>query len=457
MGFGLTTGFIPLALYLAGILALLLAIFWRPIAGLYYLVPLIVLQTLRYRMNEYPLAQSVVTIMLLGMALGLLRRREWPIVDTPWTRLLLIYWGYTLFSLCLGSFIIGAPLPFPGEPRFGVWLDYMNMPALLLLVAAIAPDRRHAKAMVFLMCFSALVLNWGYWDSVHNRDYSQYSDSVRESAGMGYAGLNGMASFAAQFAAFLIALASFKSRWFLKAGYYALAAFSAVCLMYTFSRGAYVAFAVGVLFVGFAKNRMLLIVILVFALSWTAFVPGAVQDRIFMTYESGSGDVDHSSETRLRLWEDALDLFTSSNVLFGMGFNTYASLHRVGTYEDTHNIYVKVLLETGIIGMFLFLWLLGKSFRVGWRVFRRSNDPFMASLGLGLAVWILCSAVSSCFGDRWMYFQVNGDMWVLAGLISQTALFKGDGDKAGDEIERENDGETEPALISHGIPVAGIA
>ena len=455
MGFGLTTGFIPLALYISGVLALLLSIFWRPIAGLYYLVPLIVLQTLRYRMNEYPLAQSVVTIMLVGMALGLLRRRQSPIVNTPWTRLLLIYWGYTLFSLCLGSFTIGAPFPFPGEPRFGVWLDYMNMPTLLLLVAAIAPDRRHAKVMVVLMCFSALVLNWGYWDSVHDRDYSQFSDSVRESAGMGYAGLNGMASFAAQFATFLIALASFKIKWFLKAGYYALAAFSAVCLMYTFSRGAYLAFAVGLLFVGLVKNRMLLVLLVIFALSWTAFVPGAVQDRIFMTYETGGGGggVDHSSETRLRLWEDALELFTSSNVLFGMGFNTYAYLHRVGTYEDTHNIYVKVLLETGIIGIFLFLWLLGKSFRVGWRVFRRSNDPFMASLGLGLAVWILCCAVSSCFGDRWMYFQVNGDMWVVAGLISRTALFNQDEENTGDD----NDARTESALISPGIPVLDVA
>ena len=447
MGFGLTNGLIPLSLYLGGVVALLLSIFWRPIAGLYYLLPLIVLQTVRYRMNEYPYAQSVITIILLGMILGFLRRRESPIGNSPWTRMLLIYGGYTLFSLFLGSLTIGVPLPLPGDPRFGVWLDYINMPILLLLVAAIAPDRRHVKVMVLLMCFSALVLDYNYWSSVHGRDYSQYTNSVREGAGMGYAGVNGMASFAAQFAGFIMALAAFQSRWLIKLAYYALAIFSVICLMYTFSRGAYLAFAVGLLFIGLAKSRMLLVIVLVLALFGTALIPTAVQERVLMTYDKGSGDVDHSSELRFEIWEDALSLFASANVLFGMGFNTYAYLHRVGTYEDTHNIFLKVLIETGIVGMFLFLWLLGKTFWTGWRVFRRSNDPLMASLGLGLAVWVLCATVASCFGDRWMYFQVNGDMWVIAGLISRTALLNGEEETAVEEREDETElVETAPRL-----------
>ena len=98
--------------------------------------------------------------------------------------------------------------------------------------------------------------------------------------------------------------------------------------------------------------------------------------------------------------------------------------------------------------MILFLWLLGKTFRTGWRVFRRSKDPLMASLGLGLAAWILCATVASCFGDRWTYFQVNGDMWVIAGLISRTALFSG---------EESNESEMELDGISSDMEVAEAA
>jgi len=56
-------------LYVTGILAFLLSIFWRPIVGIYYLVPLIPLQTGRYALNSFPLGQSVVDITLLGVIL----------------------------------------------------------------------------------------------------------------------------------------------------------------------------------------------------------------------------------------------------------------------------------------------------------------------------------------------------------------------------------------------------
>ena len=101
-----------------------------------------------------------------------------------------------------------------------------------------------------------------------------------------------------------------------------------------------------------------------------------------MTYDGG--ELDHSSETRITLWQDAMQVF-DSNVIVGSGFNTYAYMHRVGNYEDTHNFFLKVLVETGVFGLALFLWLLAKTFRVGLAFSRKAKDPFYASLGLGLA------------------------------------------------------------------------
>jgi hypothetical protein len=69
--------------------------------------------------------------------------------------------------------------------------------------------------------------------------------------------------------------------------------------------------------------------------------------------------------------------------------------------------------------LFIFLWLLAKTFFTSYGLFRKAKDPFLASLGLGLAGWVVCSFVANCFGDRWMYLQVNGYMWVLGGLVSR--------------------------------------
>ena len=38
---------------------------------------------------------------------------------------------------------------------------------------------------------------------------------------------------------------------------------------------------------------------------------------------------------------------------------------RVGTYKETHKLLVKVLVETGIVGLVMFLWLLLKAWWLG--------------------------------------------------------------------------------------------
>lgn len=138
-----------------------------------------------------------------------------------------------------------------------------------------------------------------------------------------------------------------------------------------------------------------------------------------MTYDTNDGALDHSAELRLELWTDAMELF-KSNPLLGTGFDSYAYMRRVHNYADTHNIYLKVLVETGVIGLGLFLWLLAKTYRTGYWLFSHTQEPFFSGLGLGLAAWIVCTATASMFGDRWTHFQISGYMWVLAGLVARS-------------------------------------
>jgi O-antigen ligase len=429
MHFGLE-GIVGLVLYVAFIGATLLSVFWRPVVGIFYLVPLIPLQTIRYRMNEFPLGGSVVGIILLAVAVGVLRKGGSILPKTPWTKFLLVYIPFTFLSLCFGSFYLDRPLPLPGDPRFGLWQDYMTMPALLLMAAAVRPTTKQIKAMVILMCLATLFLNRNYLGEVSGRDFSAYSDELRETGNMGYAGSNGLAAFEAQFGILLLALASFERKFWLRMGYYFLGGVSAICLMYSLSRGGYAAFLVGWLFLGIVKQRKLLVLLAIFIVSWAGLVPQAVQQRITMSYDARSGAIDHSAETRLVLWDDALEVFKTSP-LIGTGYLTYAYMHRYkglndGTayYEDTHNIYIKILLETGVIGIILFFLLLLLTFITGFRLFLRAKDPFHASIGLGIAAWILCAAVANAFGDRWTFLQVSGYLWILAGLVSEAFVLE---------------------------------
>jgi O-antigen ligase len=347
-----------------------------------------------------------------------LRRGQPLLPKTPWTGLLIVYGGFTFVSLWMGSFYLRSDLPLPGEARFEVWQNYMVMPALLLLVAAVKPTKRQMLGLVLVMCLAGLALDRNFSDEVAGRDFSKFSVGLREGSGtMGYAGNNGLAAFEAQFATFLLIMAAFERRRLLKLGYYAVAGFSALCLMYSLSRGGYAAFLVGCLFLAVFKQRKLLVLMALFLLTWTTIVPTAVTERVSMT-EQNDGGLDHSAETRLTLWQDAMEVF-DANILTGTGFNTYAYMHRVGNYEDTHNFFLKVLVEGGVVGLVLFLWLIVQTFRTGFRLFRRSKDPFFAALGLGLAGWVVAAVVANCFGDRWSFLQVCGYLWVIAGLVAQ--------------------------------------
>lgn len=437
-------GFLAPALYGLAVLAFVLSLFWRPIAGLYFLVPMIPLQTIRYRLNDYPLGSSLTTILLIGMVLGLIRQRRPVLPRTGWMVYLAVYAAYVTISLCIGSLYLGHSVFLEwSDPRFGTWRDYIVMMSLLPVVACAVTTRAEIKIILILMCLGTLALDRAFYTTVADRDYSSYSEDLRDDAGeSGQAGLNGLAAFTAQAGILWIALAAFELRKSLKLGYYALAGYSALCLMYSLSRGGYAAYLLGCIFLGFAKQRKLLIGLAVLGFVWATVLPPAVQERVQMTYEDGQ--LDHSSETRLSLWDDAMQVF-DGNAATGTGYETYAYMERFENYRDTHNIYIKVLLETGIPGVALFLGLWAMIFRMGWRLFRRAQDPLFASVGLGLAGWVVCSAVANFFGDRWSFLQVNGYMWVLGGLVAKAWTIENESADEDYEMAVET---TEPEMVT---------
>ena len=423
MNFGLES-YIPYVLYAGAIIVLLLTIFWRPIAGIFYLLPLIPLQTIRYRVNDLPLGASLFGIMLIGVAIGQ-RRLGRPIFPkSSWRKLIAVFALFTFISLCMGSLYLKKQMPLPGDPRFGVWQEYMIMPAILLLVSSVVQTKREMQAMVLVMCLATLELDKSFWNEVSDRDFSTYSDDLHgEGGSMGYAGANGLAAFAAQASAFLLALGAFERRKWVLAGYYGLAAFSAIVLMYSLSRGGYAAFLVGCLVIGVLKQRKLLLLIIVFLFTWTTLVPPAVEQRVDMTYNQQSGQFDGSADARFSIWSDTLEVF-NEHAFLGTGFDTYEYMHlrkvpywTKGYYSDTHNYFLKVLVETGLLGFLVFLWLLARTFGEGYRLFRHARDPFFKALGLGLIGWLLCAVTANLFGDRWTYLQVNGYMWIIAGMV----------------------------------------
>ncbi len=422
--------YVAMVLYLSAIVAFGLSVFWKPQTGLYYLIPLLPLQTVRDRLIDLPLGNKLVDIILLGVVLGAMAKGGFKFVQTPLNRLLLAYGVFCYIQLWRGSFFLNSALPLDiGDPRFSDWKNYMVLFILFAIVASTIKDVKQIKIVVLLMCVAVFLVDKGFYGNMSGRDLSHFSYEVRDGGPLGYAGVNGVATFEAELMLFVMGLAAYlKKSWKLAA--WGLLVFSGYCLLFSFSREAYAGILVGAFLLGLMKQRWLLLALLVFLMSWQSLVPTSVQERVLMTYDTNEQALDTSAQDRVTIWNDAMNLF-QQNPAVGIGFDTYKYLHRVTIYTDTHNYFLKVMVETGVVGLLFFLWLLMKMSWMGFRLFRTAEDPFLKSLGLAFCVVMACVFVVNFFGDRWLYLSVNGYLWVMMAcvvraqiIVDERAVFK---------------------------------
>jgi O-antigen ligase len=422
-------GIVGQALWVMEFVAFFLSVFWRPSIGLYLLIPLLPLETVRYRLHPYFLGAQFVDVLLLGVMLGLKRQNKPIFPKTPLTTLLFVYIAFTYLSMVRGSFFLGVDLPlWFSDPRVSGWKNFVvDLSLVYFLTASAIRDKRQMGILIFAMCIGSLLVTKGFHNTIADRDFSSFSYDLRTAGPLGGAGVNGLAAFEAQFCVFLTALCLSEKGVFKKLGYAGAIWGAMYCLTFALSRGGYGALLIGLAFLGIMRHRLLFVAIIVFLAAWQSVVPTAVRERVLMTEQDGT--IDPSAGARLTLWQEAMQVFQADPV-FGTGFNTYAYGSHFEGYHDTHNVYVKVLVETGATGLFVFVCLLRKLFQSGFHLYRTASDRFLMSLGLAFATLMVSAMVANMFGDRWMYFQITGYTYAVAGMVAS-------GQRLTDESEEE--------------------
>jgi tetratricopeptide (TPR) repeat protein len=127
------------------------------------------------------------------------------------------------------------------------------------------------------------------------------------------------------------------------------------------SRGALVAFVVGVAFVGLYRYGRSFVVILLLGLLAVAIIPNPLQQRVVAI-----GAQDPYAYTRLEIWKDSLKRVVDHPWGAGLGMYKYLSfLYRfpiekaVVQYqkraESAHSEYLQMAVELGVVGLLIFL------------------------------------------------------------------------------------------------------
>ena len=201
--------------------------------------------------------------------------------------------------------------------------------------------------------------------------------------------------------------------------------------LFTFSRGAYVAFVSGSTLVLLLHNPLILAGAIGVSMSFPEMIPESVRSRVGklpwaenIYDDSLTARIDKSIEQRFVLWRAGVEMSLDSP-LFGVGLGNFSEM--VDQYtevplpedspRDAHSAYLLTAAELGIpmlIAMVIVLLWLGASTVVLY--FKRDARKDRALSLAFLGTW--AATVTSCvWGSRFSDGSVIGYFWILAALV----------------------------------------
>jgi O-antigen ligase len=404
--------YIPLIAYLGFWVMSLVSLSGRPVLGFYYMIPFLPYRTMRDHFLDFPLGANVLTILVIAVIVGAIIHGK----RLPKSKLYVVWLLFSIYlyvSMWIGTALGNGPPPlWLSDINFVTWKDYMIIPLIFAAAGLVVEDRRAVRMVVLLTAITLLFIDRACLFESLSRSWANFDEDKRSGGPLAF-GSNQTAAFLVQFAMFFWGFVQFVKRKKVKIVGYLLVAVTILAAMYTFSRAGYLAILFSVFVLGVLKDRKLLVVLGVFLLVWQSVVPTAVRERVNMTKNS-NGKLEASAQERVDLWENAERSILSSPIV-GSGYATFQLGDHVDNLKDTHNWYVKVLVETGFVGLIMAFFLLQQLISLSFRLFRRASDPLYRGLGLGLLLATCACIVSNCFGDRWTYVEIMGLFWVLAG------------------------------------------
>ncbi len=192
-----------------------------------------------------------------------------------------------------------------------------------------------------------------------------------------------------------------------------------VPLIYTQSRSSYLAVIPAILaFVWLSGKRhwvAMIIVLLIVSLPFIA--PEPAKERIEYTFtqgktqkdvvEVGGVKLDTSLSARLKSWGKAAEDWVEHPIL-GYGVAGYG-------FVDAQ--YVRVMTETGLLGVLTFTLLMATMFRLAYQTFKEVVDPFYKGLAMGYLagfIGLLCHGIGA---NTFIIVRIMEPFWFMTAIV----------------------------------------
>jgi O-antigen ligase len=124
------------------------------------------------------------------------------------------------------------------------------------------------------------------------------------------------------------------------------------------------------------------------------------------------GDQEWSLVTRVEGWRITAEIVKASPVL-GLGpsnYYHYTPAHPIMGYYvnfSSHNQYVDLVAQTGLLGLGCFLWFVWEVGRLGWRLRARAPDGFARAYAIGALGGLVGTLAAGVLADWLLPFVYN--------------------------------------------------
>ncbi len=195
------------------------------------------------------------------------------------------------------------------------------------------------------------------------------------------------------------------------------------------------------------------LVILLSFRSWKLFLVGSILVAVVIILNWGTlvqvffdPEVDSTSTIRPLIWLDILRMVMPRSPLLGLGLAnymyywhdpTFVPVSRIaagwttwnswGYAIPSHNMFMDILAQTGVIGLIFFIWGLAALLVVLYRVSKRLPPGFLKAYALGVFAGFCAMLVGSFFFADWLIpfvynititgFRHSVYAWILVGSV----------------------------------------
>ena len=192
------------------------------------------------------------------------------------------------------------------------------------------------------------------------------------------------------------------------------------CLYQTYTRGAWIGALMSFFFLGLVCYRRLLVTF-PFIVGILPFLHGFVERFKSLT----SWDITiNSLVSRIEVWKAAISMFRE-NILLGRGLKSQYTMayNLIGYKVETHSDYLRVLVETGIIGLFLYLWIIFAGYKLFFRAIKKvkhhpsytSYTAMIAIFGGMLTAIVIMSSIDNILTALVLHYP----LWGMGAIVTK--------------------------------------